>query len=330
MSDFPKFVEFHEEGVREGFQSEPRTYPLEQRVALIDALSETGLRQIQVGSLVNPRKVPQMADTLELFAAIKKNPRVQYTLLWLNEAGFERARQMPGLSLNGSLMVYLSEAFAVRNNNRSLQQLRDEQDRWIDLYLAAGVVPQKIYVTTAFGCNLGGPVPIASLLDGLRHPIELFRARKLPLPALMLADTMGWANPEDVRRRVGAVRELAPEAPIGLHLHDTRGLGGANVYAALSMGVSLFDSSVAGLGGCPFAGLKARQSSGNVCTEDMVFLCRELGIETGIDLEKLIQAALLAEDIIGRPLMGRVMHSGSLDAFRAGSRTADSACASPP
>jgi isopropylmalate/homocitrate/citramalate synthase len=329
MSDFPKFVEFHEEGVREGFQMEPVTYPREQRVALLNALSATGLRQIQVGSLVNPRKVPQMADTLELFAEIERRPEVRYTLLWLNEAGYRKARAVEGAFNHAPLMYYLTDAFALRNNNRTALDVRAEQEAWLDRYLADGATVQKVYVLTAWGCNLGGPVSLDSVLDACRHAIGLFRDRGLPVPPLYLADTMGWASPEEVKRRIGAVRELAPEAKIGLHLHDTRGLGGANVYAALSMGVTLFDASVAGLGGCPFAGHKARLTSGNVCTEDMVFLCHELGIETGIDLEALIEAACLAEDIIGRPLMGRVMHSGSLKAFRQG-KTADSVCVSAP
>lgn len=320
MSDFPNFAEFHEEGPREGFQMEATVFPFERRVALLDALSQTGLKQIQVGSLVNARKVPQMADTTELFAAIRKNPEVRYTLLWLNESGYERARALPGLFMHAPLLFYLTDAFAMRNNNRTARDMRDEQERWLDLYLAHGYRPQKLYVMTAWGCNLGGPVALETVLDTFRFAINLFRARGVPLPALYLADTMGWANPEDVRRRVGAVRDLAPDTRIGLHLHDTRGLGGANVYAALSMGVDLFDASLAGLGGCPFAGHKARLTSGNVCTEDMVFMCHELGIETGIDLEALIEAARMAEDIIGRPLMGRVMHSGALAAFRAGRR----------
>ncbi len=329
MSDFPKFVEFHEEGVREGFQMEPVTYPREQRVALINALSETGLKQIQVGSLVNPRKVPQMADTLELYADIKKNPKVRYTLLWLNESGYQRARTIKDAFNHAPLMYYLTDAFAMRNNNRTAMDMRAEQEAWLDRYQSDGATVQKVYVMTAWGCNLGGPVSREMVLDAFRHAIGMFRERNLPLPPLYLADTMGWANPEDVKRHIGAVRELAPEAKIGLHLHDTRGLGGANVYAALSMGVSLFDASVAGLGGCPFAGHKARLSSGNVCTEDMVFMCQELGIETGIDLEKLIDASRMAEEIIGRPLMGRVMHSGSLKAFRAG-KSVDDSCVSIP
>jgi isopropylmalate/homocitrate/citramalate synthase len=307
---------------------ETEVFPFARRVALLEALSDTGLRQIQVGSLVNPRKVPQMADTPELFTAIRKNPDVRYTLLWLNESGYQRACQFPDVYVHAPLLFYLTDEFAMRNNNRKAMDMRDEQVQWLDRYLADGHTPQKIYVMTAWGCNLGGPVALETVLDTFRFAIDLFRTRKLPLPALYLADTMGWANPEDVRRRIGAVRELAPEARIGLHLHDTRGLGGANVYAALSMGVDLLDASLAGLGGCPFAGHKARLTSGNICTEDMVFLCHELGIDTGINLEKLIEAARMAEDIIGRPLMGRVMHSGSLAAFRAGKRS--ETCSSKP
>ena len=141
MSDFPKFVEFHEEGVREGFQMEPVTYPRAQRAALIDALSETGLRQIQVGSLVNPAKVPQMADTLELFADIKKNPDVRYTLLWLNESGYRRASTVQGAFNHAPLMYYLTDAFAMRNNNRTAMEMRAEQEASLDRYLADGAFP---------------------------------------------------------------------------------------------------------------------------------------------------------------------------------------------
>ncbi|MDP6344091.1 MAG: hydroxymethylglutaryl-CoA lyase, partial [Alphaproteobacteria bacterium] len=172
------------------------------------------------------------------------------------------------------------------------------------------------YIMTAFGCNFGGPVPLEAVTDLVKWVIDLCADRKVPLPAMYLADTVGWANPEDLKRRIGAVRELVPDARIGLHLHDTRGLGAANVYAALEMGVDLFDASVAGLGGCPFAGHGSAMGAGNICTEDMVFLCQEMGIETGIDLDALIEAALLAEDVIGRPLNGRIMHAGSLEKYR--------------
>ncbi|MDF1483078.1 hydroxymethylglutaryl-CoA lyase [Extensimonas sp. H3M7-6] len=318
MSDLPRSVEFHEEGPREGFQMEKQTFPLADRVALINALSAAGLKQIQVASFVSPRAVPQMADTPELFAAITKRPGTRYTALWLNDNGFDRARACDQVDLDGKLMFYTTEPFSQRNNNCSVAEMRERQLGWLDRYIALGIPVEKAYVITAFGCNLGGPVPVSAVTDHIRWLIDACADRGVPLPALYLADTMGWGNPEEIRRRIGAVRELAPDAAIGLHLHDTRGAGGANVYAALQMGVRLFDSSVAGLGGCPFAGHKHGGAAGNVCTEDMVFMCEEMGIETGIDLEALIEAARLAERIIGRPLSGHVMHSGSLKAFREG------------
>ena len=312
MSDLPASVEFHEEGPREGFQMEPRTYPLGDRAALIDALAASGLKQIQVASFVSPRAVPQMADTAELFAAIVKRPGTRYTALWLNDNGFERARSCDQVDLDGKLMFYTTEPFSQRNNNCSVAEMRERQLGWLDRYIALGIPVEKAYVITAFGCNLGGAVPLSVVTDHIRWLVDACADRGVSLPAVYLADTMGWAHPEEIKRRIGAVREIVPDARIGLHLHDTRGVGGANVYAALQMGVRLFDSSVAGLGGCPFAGHQQGGAAGNICTEDMVFMCQELGIETGIDLERLIEAARLAERIIGRALSGRVMHSGSL------------------
>lgn len=312
MSDLPRSVEFHEEGPREGFQMEKQTFPLAERAALINALSAAGLKQIQVASFVSPRAVPQMADTPELFAAITKRPGTRYTALWLNDNGFERARACDQVDLDGKLMFYTTEPFSQRNNNCSVAEMRERQLGWLDRYIALGIPVEKAYVITAFGCNLGGAVPLSVVTDHIRWLVDACADRGVSLPAVYLADTMGWAHPEEIKRRIGAVREIVPDARIGLHLHDTRGVGGANVYAALQMGVRLFDSSVAGLGGCPFAGHQQGGAAGNICTEDMVFMCQELGIETGIDLERLIEAARLAERIIGRALSGRVMHSGSL------------------
>ena len=312
MSDLPRSVEFHEEGPREGFQMEKQTFPLADRVALINALSAAGLKQIQVASFVSPRAVPQMADTPELFAAITKRPGTRYTALWLNDNGFDRARACDQVDIDGKLMFYTTEPFSQRNNNCSVAEMRERQLGWLDRYIALGIPVEKAYVITAFGCNLGGVVPLSVVTDHIRWLVDACADRGVSLPAVYLADTMGWAHPEEIKRRIGAVREIVPDARIGLHLHDTRGVGGANVYAALQMGVRLFDSSVAGLGGCPFAGHQQGGAAGNICTEDMVFMCQELGIETGIDLERLIEAARLAERIIGRALSGRVMHSGSL------------------
>ncbi|MGM0584651.1 MAG: hydroxymethylglutaryl-CoA lyase [Pseudomonadota bacterium] len=316
MTDLPKFVEFREEGPREGFQIEPRTHPLAPRAELIDLLSETGLRTVQVGAFVSPKAVPQMADTAELFAEIRPREGVRHTALWLNERGFRLAQATPGVALEPRLLFYASDAFSRRNNNRSAAEMQALQRDWLRLYRDEGLELDSAYVMAAFGCNLEGEIAQEKALEPIRFTLDLCAEEGVPLPALYLADTMGWANPDSTRRLIGAVRDLAPEARIGLHLHDTRGLGLANLHAALEMGVDLFDSSVAGLGGCPFAGHGAARAAGNVCTEDAVFLCHELGVETGIDLDRLITAANKAEEIIGAPLMGRVMHSGGLDRYR--------------
>jgi isopropylmalate/homocitrate/citramalate synthase len=316
MSDLPKFVEFHEEGPREGFQSEQRLYPLDQRAAFVDALSETGLSQIQVASFVNPKAVPAMADAVELFAAIERRKGVRYTALWLNQAGFEKAAATPGVDLDGKMLLYTTDAFCLANNNAAAADLRQRQIEWLEAYQRHDVALELVYILTAFGCHFEGNVPLAAVLDNVGFIKDLCARTGRPLPKIYLADTVGWANPNEIKRRVAAVREAAPGVRIGLHLHDTRGLGGANFYAALEMGVDLFDSSVAGLGGCPFGSHADMSAAGNICTEDMVLMCQELGIETGIDLEALIEAARLAERIIGRPLSGRTMHSGSLDAIR--------------
>lgn len=310
MSDLPKFVEFHEEGPREGFQIEKTLYPLEQRARLIEALAETGLKQIQVGSFVSPKMVPVMADTSELFGAINKRGGVRYTGLWLNESGFRRAVSTKGVDLDGKLLFYTTDEFCLKNNGCTVAENRDRQAKWAQLYHDEGIKLEKAYILTAFGCNYEGAVPVARVLDNVRFIIDLCKELRSPLPIISLADTVGWGNPEAVRRLVGAVRELAPDARIGTHLHDTRGVGAANVLAALQMGVSQFDSSIAGLGGCPFARHANAHGAGNICTEDMAFMCEEMGIATGLNLEKLIEASLMAEKIIGRPLAGKLMHAG--------------------
>lgn len=316
MADFPKSVTFNEEGPREGFQIEKTIYPIEKRTAFINALGETGLKRIQVGSFVNPRAVPSMADTPDLFKAITRRDGVRYTGLWLNKRGFEQALEVPEVDIDARLLFYTTDGFSIRNNNREAAAMRDEQADWLDLYIAKGKELEAAYIMTAFGCNFDGDVPLSAVTDLVHYIKDLCADRNVALPAIYLADTVGWANPEGLKRSIGAVREIVPEATIGLHLHDTRGLGAANVYAALEMGVSLFDASVAGLGGCPFAGHGDSQAAGNICTEDMVFMCQEMGIETGIDLDRLVDAARMAENIIGRPLNGRVMHAGTLGKYR--------------
>ena len=316
MTDYPKFVRFGEEGPREGFQIEKTIFPIEQRIELIDRLSETGLKRIQVGSFVSPKYVPQMADTAELLERIKRAPGVEYTALWLNEKGFRSALSAKDVHIDARLFFYASDEFARHNNERSADEIRDSQRDWVKLYRGQGYEVNAAYIMAAFGCNFEGEVPLSKPLDIVRWIKDLAAEASMRMPIVILADTMGWATPDKVKRMIDGVREIAPEAGICMHLHDTRGMGIANFHAALEMGVDYFESSVAGLGGCPFAGHGAARAAGNVCTEDAVFMCHELGIETGIDLEKLSEAARFAEKVIGSNLMGRVMHSGGLDKYR--------------
>ena len=322
MTSLPQQVEIHEEGPREGFQIEPRGYPLAERAALVEALADAGLAQIQVASFVNPKRVPQMADAAELFAAIRKRPGTRYTALWLNQAGFERARAVPQVDLQGTLYFYASDAFSRQNNGVGADAMAAAQRQWLARYREAGLALESAYVMTAFGCNLEGEIGEARLAEVLTGIAALLADEGIALPKLYLADTVGWAQPLAVRRRVDLVRRLLPGVRVGLHLHDTRGIGMANALAALEHGVDLFDASVAGLGGCPFSGHAHGSASGNVCTEDLAFLCHEMGIATGLDLERLLEAARLAERVIGRRLAGRLMHAGTLDALR---RTAGAA-----
>ena len=314
----PRFVEIHEEGPREGFQIEPPGFSVADRASLVEALADAGLSQIQVASFVSPKRVPQMADAPDLFARIAKRPGCKYTGLWLNELGFARARAVPQVDLAGTLYFYASDAFCRQNNGSGKDAFHASQAGWVQIYREAGLAVESAYVMTAFGCNLQGAVGEAQLEEVLRFIANIQNDQGIVVPKIYLADTVGWANPQSVRRRIALAQHILPQARIGLHLHDTRGIGMANALAALESGVDLFDASVAGLGGCPFSGHTHGSASGNICTEDLVFLCHEMGIETGIDLETLIAAARLAERIIGRKLDGRLMHSGSLAIYRKG------------
>lgn len=316
MANYPEFVEFREEGPREGFQIEKQIYPIEKRVEFINRLSETGLRSIQVGSFVSPKYVPQMADTALLFDEIKRADGVNYTSLWLNEKGYRQALAAKDVHIDARLFFYASNEFAKHNNNATADEVNGRQRDWINAYRENGHEVEGAYVMAAFGCNMQGEIPPQHVHEIFRQIVRMSEEEGIRVPNFVIADTMGWATPEAVKRMVNAAREIAPTARVCMHIHDTRGLGIANLHAALEEGVDLFESSVAGLGGCPFAGHGSTRAAGNVCTEDAVFLCHELGIKTGIDLDKLIEAANFAQEIIGGTLMGRVMHSGGVDRFR--------------
>lgn len=319
MADLPQAVRINEEGPREGFQIEKGVIPTQRKIELIDALSDTGLRHIQIVSFVSPTRVPGMADAEQVVAGITPRPGVHYTGLWLNEKGFERAKATGRLSLEGRMSLAASEAFQKRNQNTSFEQQIEYNHRVISMYREHGIPVTRATVMAAFGCNFEGDIAPARVVATIDQLVKIAAEEGEKLQLVSLADTMAWATPVSIQRVVGAVRERHPDLALSLHLHDTRGLGLANAYAGLQMGVDRFDASVAGLGGCPFAGHQA--AAGNVCTEDLVFMCEEMGIATGIDLEKLLACARLAEDIVGHPLPGAVMHAGSLGKLRSAARS---------
>ena len=315
MTDLPKRVDIHEEGPREGFQIEPGPISTERKIELVDALSETGLKRIQIASFVNPKRVPGWADAEAVVNGFNRRDGVRYTALWLNEKGLERAIALKDrLSLRGVISLCASEPFMRRNQNRDFAENKRVQHAQIALFKANGIAVEGISMMAAFGCNFAGEIPVATVVDTVAQGHDIAAAHDIEVKTLSLADTMAWATPQHIKCVVGAVRERWPDLRINLHLHDTRGLGVANAYAGLEMGVASFDASVAGLGGCPFAGHKG--AAGNVCTEDLAFMCEEMGIATGIDVEKLIAAAQLAEDIVGHPLPGSVMRGGTLAKYR--------------
>jgi hydroxymethylglutaryl-CoA lyase len=314
MSDLPQSVQINEEGPREGFQFEKGPIATARKVELIEALAETGLNHIQTVSFVNPRRVPGMADAEEVAARFERKPGIAYTGLWLNEKGLERAVACGRLDLSGSISLTASEPFLQRNQNRSLADNIAMQHNMIRLYQRHGIPVERGSIMAAFGCNFAGEIAVGTVLDMVEQIVDIAEEHDIGLEVISLADTMAWATPASIKRVVGAVRERFPLLDIALHLHDTRGMGIANAYAGLEMGVGIFDSAVAGLGGCPFAA--HRGAAGNVCTEDLVFMCEEMGIDTGVDLDRLIEAARLAEDIVGHPLPGSVKMGGNLAAMR--------------
>lgn len=320
MSDLPGSITVNEEGPREGFQIEPGPIATARKIELIEALATTGLRQIQTVSFVPPANVPGMADADAVVAGIRRRPGVAYTALWLNERGLQRALAADNLDVFGTISLCPSPGFLLRNQKRTPQENHDAQRSILQMYKRNGVTVRRGGLMAAFGCNFEGDIPVARVVDFVGQLLALAEEAEVALEYVSLADTMAWATPASIQRVVGAVRARYPDLRLSLHLHDTRGMGIANAYAGLQMGVDIFDAAVAGLGGCPFAGNPG--AAGNVCTEDLVFMCEEMGIETSIDLDRLIEVARLAESIVGHPLPGSVKTGRSLSKYRQPKREA--------
>lgn len=303
---FPERVYLRELGPREGFQTLPQVIPTSSKLELIRLLGLAGLPEIEITSFVRPDKVPQMADAETLVQQFTKQPGVRYTALYLNPYGFERAEATQRLSNDGWIYIAASETFLKRNNNVTIAETIAKIPEWLALFKRFGKPLHGVMISTAFGCNYEGPVSQSRVLDILSQVQAQLDLEGVGEPVeISLADTMGWGTPLKVRQLVAAVRERFAGSEVSLHLHDTRGSGMANVYAGLEEGVRIIDCSVGGMGGCPFA----KGAAGNVPTEDVAFLCQELGIQTGVSLDSLCRAARYAESIVGSPLPGKLYKS---------------------
>ena len=320
MSDLPKKISITEEGPREGFQIEPGTITTDDKLRLIDALGVTGVSTIQVCSFVSPKLVPGWADADTVVERFNPNASVNYTALWFNDKGLDRALKFNNkLKLTGCIHVCASEAFSVSNLNRNRQQNIDAMHKQTSAHLDADVPVSKISVMAAFGCNFSGDIQPEAAVAAVQDAMTVAVEHDAIILEIALADTMGWSNPILTERVIGEVRNQWPDTPVRLHLHDTRGLGIANASSALRVGVDRFDTTVGGLGGCPFA--KHKGAPGNIATEELVLLAEESGVSTGIDIDAMIEAGHLAESIIGRNLPSAVLRGGSLNGFRASTRS---------
>ena len=314
----PKSIQIKEVGPREGYQYEgmgqPDKISTANKIRLIDALSDTGVKEIQITSFVHPKQVPQMADAEAVVAGFTPRPGVEYTGIYLNDVGLKRAMATGKLHINGKIGLTASEAFAKKNQKRTFEEDYAMALQQAKLYHDHGLHVEIASIMATFGCNYEGDVPVSCVLEMAGKLCNAAASVGDQLKILGLADTMGWANPEQIKRVVDTVHTQFPDLEIYLHLHDTRGMGIANMYTALIEGVQMFDTAVGGLGGCPFSGIAG--AAGNVCTEEALFLCRELGVETGIDIDRMTECARLAEIIVGHQLTSKIIRGGSLSQFR--------------
>lgn len=288
----PKSVEIVEVGLRDGLQSEAQIIPLDVKLQYIDWLIEAGVKRIQVTSFVNPARVPQMADAEALCARLPEKA-VEFSGLVLNSKGLERLKAAGLRAVD--LGISASDTHSRKNTGQSTAEKLVEaldmiaQGRGWELKVRAGI-------QCAFGCVYEGEIPQKKVVDIARAYLDV------GIDELALADSTGMANPEQIKRMLDVILPLAGDVPVVLHLHDTRGLGLANVYAALEMGVRQFDTAFGGLGGCPFI----VGAAGNIATEDTLYLLESMGIETGIDRAKVAQVSMDVETRLGRDLAGKI------------------------
>jgi hydroxymethylglutaryl-CoA lyase len=311
VAELPKRVRIREVGPRDGFQNEPEVIETADKVRLIDCLSKTGLKRLEVTSFVRPDVIPQLADAEQVLRAIERDPAVSYTVLIPNERGLDRGLalgEQVGELLFDEVNLFLSasETHNRKNVNRSIEQSLSGLERVVGLAREAGLRCEGV-ISVSFGCPYEGEVPVERVLSIAR------RLARAGCEEIAFGDTTGMANPLQVRGFFERAREQLAKVELTAHFHNTRGQGLANVLAALEAGVESFESSFAELGGCPVpAG-----ATGNIASEDLVSMLHEMGIETGIDLEKLLACARDVQEVLGRPLSGHLLTAGPVDWHRA-------------
>jgi len=289
-------VKIVEVGPRDGLQNERVTIPTDAKIAYITALADAGLRVIEAGAFVSPKWVPQMAGTDEVFANIPKDPGVEYPVLVPNMKGLERAIEVGVQSI--ALFTAASESFNKRNINMSIDE---SLENYAEVAARARGEGMRVrgYVSTAFGCPYEGDVPPEKVLE--------VSARLLDIGCyeVSVGDTIGVGTPMQVQGVIGMLLQVIPASKLAMHFHDTRGTALANALASLEMGISTYDASSGGLGGCPYA----PGASGNMATEDLVYMLDAMAIETGVDLNRLVKASSIIAPYLDHPLPGRYLQA---------------------
>ena len=286
-------VQIFEVVARDGFQNEARFVETADKIALIDALSRTGVAKIEATAFVSPRAVPNMRDAAQVLAGVTRAPGVVYSALAPNLRGAANAVAAAAHEVN--VVLSASESHNWSNVRMTCADSLADVTRIVDACSLTGT-PVNISIATAFGCPFEGAVAPSRVLDFVKRCVQAGAA------GVTLADTIGVANPVQVERLVAAAMQILGPVPLTLHFHDTRGLGLANVYAAWRAGARRFDASLGGIGGCPFA----PGATGNICTEDTVHMFAEMGVETGVDLEMVIDLARTLPQLLGHDTFGRL------------------------
>ncbi len=302
MVELPSSVQIREVGPRDGFQNEPETISSADKVRLIDMLSSTGLNRLEVTSFVRPDVIPQLADAAEVLAGVERREGVSFSVLIPNPRGLERALEQRDRFDEISVFLSASETHNQRNVNRSIDESLSGLEQTLVTAREAGLRCEGV-IATSFGCPYEGKVPVERVLEIAE------RLRTAGCEEVGFGDTTGMANPRQVHEFFAAARDRLDGVELTAHFHNTRGQGLANVLAALEEGVESFESSFGELGGCPVP----PGSTGNVSTEDVVSMLYEMGVETGIDLPRLIDASRAVQEVLGRPLGAHVLRAGPVE-----------------